>query len=135
MAAELKGMFDDILSRASIARNLVLAEAFHVEPRPNAAVDIGDAESAASPEESEQEGGPVPTPGPSAGRGIRQPLLEVLEQAGRLEAGALFSQAGFTKSTVDEFYKELRDLVQSGRVVEVRPGDGSINLQLAGISQ
>ena len=135
MAADLKDMFDDILSRASIARDLVLAEAFHVEPRPNSAVDIGDAESAASPEESEQEGRHVPTPGPSAGRGTRQPLLEVLEQAGRLEAGALFSQAGFAKSMVDEFYKELRDLVQSGRVVEVRPGDGSINLQLAGMSQ
>ena len=37
MAAELKDMFDDILSRASIARDLVLAEAFHVEPGPNAA--------------------------------------------------------------------------------------------------
>jgi type I restriction enzyme S subunit len=135
IATELREMFDGILGRASIARDLVLAEAFHVELRPIAAVDIGDADREPSSEESGQEGKPMPTPTTGPSRGTRLALLEVLEQAGPLEAGTLFSQAGFTKSTVDDFYKELRDLVKSRLVVELRPSDGGINLRLAGSSQ
>jgi type I restriction enzyme S subunit len=63
----------------------------------------------------------------------RRPLAEVLHEHGKpLSAERLFDLAGFDETTVDEFYDELRGLIQEGTVRERRPNEKDVTLETVG---
>ena len=54
----------------------------------------------------------------------RKDILEVLrDKAESVKPEELFSEAGFTEDSIDEFYEQLRDAVASEQAREVRKGD------------
>jgi type I restriction enzyme, S subunit len=60
----------------------------------------------------------------------RRPLAEVLrEQRKPLTPERLFDLAGFDEETVDEFYEQLRGLIQAGTVRERRPNGKDVTLE------
>jgi type I restriction enzyme, S subunit len=127
--ATLRDTLDDILARASVGRDMVLAEAFHVRSRSITEQAINTQSTAPADDtlrEEEQMSADV-----SRGRSNkRRSLLEVLQEDSQPSANRLFAQAGFTKDSVDEFYEDLRGLVRSGVVAERRTPDNTITLHL-----
>ena len=134
-AAQLTETVGGILGDVPAERDKVLAEAFHVVQDLSVARQMAEAQLSALQEEPPGGGRQVPSSRTPGRRGARRPLLEVLSEGRELEANALFAQAGFTKDLVDDFYQELRALVRSGDVAEVRLPDGIIILQLTGGDQ
>ena len=64
---------------------------------------------------------------------IRKPLEEVLRKQGKaLTPERLFDLAGFDEGTVDEFYEQLRGLIQKGTVREKRSNRKDVTLEAAG---
>jgi len=60
----------------------------------------------------------------------RRSLYNVLvEAAAQLVPNDLFRRAGFNKELVDEFYEEVRQEINNGRIVEVRPNDTYVYLK------
>lgn len=59
-------------------------------------------------------------------RGLHQVLLDASRQ---LTPETLFSTAGFTPEAIEEFYEELRNEVDSGRIRELRPNDTDVSLE------
>lgn len=63
----------------------------------------------------------------------RRPLAEVLREQGKpLTPERLFELAGFGEDTVDEFYGQLRGLIQEGTVRETRPNEKDVTLEAVG---
>ncbi|MEW5826293.1 MAG: restriction endonuclease subunit S [Candidatus Bipolaricaulota bacterium] len=64
----------------------------------------------------------------------RRPLDEVLREQGEpLTPERLFDLAGFDAGSVDDFYEQLRELVQDGKVRENRPDKENVTLEAVGI--
>jgi len=60
----------------------------------------------------------------------RRPLTDVLvEQKERLTPEKLFELAGFDEDSVDQFYEQLRTLVQEGKIRQVRPNKKDVYLE------
>lgn len=134
-AARLTGTLDETLGRVAGVRDKVLTGAFHVVQDLSDARQMAEAQLSTLQEEPPGGDRQVQSSSTSGRRGGPRPLLEVLSEGHVLEANALFSQAGFTKESVDDFYQELRGLVRSGNVAEVRLPDGIITLQPTGDDQ
>lgn len=134
-AAQLTETLSGTLGRVAVVRDTVLAEAFHVVQDLGVARQMAEAQLSTLQEEPPGGDRQVPSSRTPGRRGARRPLLEVLSEEHELEATVLFSQAGFTKDLVDDFYQELRALVRSGNVTELRLPDGIITLQLTGDGQ
>jgi type I restriction enzyme S subunit len=63
----------------------------------------------------------------------RRPLAEVLREQGKpLTPERLFELAGFDELTVDEFYEQLRGLIQAGTVRQRRPNRKDVTLEAVG---
>jgi len=63
----------------------------------------------------------------------RRPLAEVLREQGKpLTPKRLFDLAGFDEDTVDEFYEQLRGLIEAGTVRERRPNRKDVTLEAVG---
>lgn len=59
----------------------------------------------------------------------RRPLREVVEADKQLTPEELFAQAGFTPEFVEEFYEELREEVDQGRIKQERPNNTDVYLK------
>ena len=58
-------------------------------------------------------------------------IYEVLSKAGtQLTPEELFKKANFSEETVDEFYQELREEVERSRIIEIRPNEADVYLQV-----
>jgi type I restriction enzyme S subunit len=63
----------------------------------------------------------------------RRPIAEVLREQGKpLTPERLFELAGFDEETVDDFYEQLRGLIQEGAVREDRPNGKDVILETVG---
>ena len=131
LVATLRETLGDILARASVARDMVLAEAFHVQPS-SITKQATDTQSISQSDNTAREVDYMAGDTPRQQSSKRRSLLEVMRGASQLDADALFALAGFTKDSVDDFYEELRNLVRSGVVAEGRLLDGTSTLRLAG---
>ena len=67
---------------------------------------------------------------PKSKQSNRRGLLETLRNAeGPLLPEKLFSHAGYTHETVDEFYAELKEEIVRGTIRELRAEDSAVTLQ------
>ncbi len=63
----------------------------------------------------------------------RKPLDECLREQGKpMTPERLFDLAGFDESSVDDFYEQLRKLIQEGKIRENRPNKKDVTLEVAG---
>jgi hypothetical protein len=60
----------------------------------------------------------------------RRSLYKVLvEASAQLVPDDLFQRAGFNEEFVDDFYEEIRQEINVGRIVQVRPNDTDVYLK------